>query len=185
MTYYLLVWWLMQWETFLLFWSRSFYLHEWNSSLAIVLLQTIDEIYCSCYILCYKRLKVVESQMECALLLDLVLMVLRRTHQAMLFIVVHQWPKSQMPMYNSFGRYKVFCVFSFLHNSLNNQESEAACCWLKAFPAGSGPLDRTTYMFTYTEPQSTSPSLEDLLEEYWKLMPKYQVSFHHLMSQQS
>jgi len=32
-------------------------------------------------------------------------------------------------------------------------------------------------MFTYTEPQSTSPSLEDLLEEYWKLMPKYQVSF--------
>uniref|UniRef100_M4E292 FAD dependent oxidoreductase domain-containing protein n=1 Tax=Brassica campestris TaxID=3711 RepID=M4E292_BRACM len=44
----------------------------------------------------------------------------------------------------------------------------------EAFPAGSGPLDRTTYMFTYTEPQSTSPSLEDLLEEYWKLMPKYQ-----------
>ncbi|KAJ0261984.1 Lycopene beta/epsilon cyclase protein [Hirschfeldia incana] len=44
----------------------------------------------------------------------------------------------------------------------------------EAFPAGSGPLDRTTYMFTYTEPQSTSPSLEDLLEEYWKLMPTYQ-----------
>jgi hypothetical protein len=55
-------------------------------------------------------------------------------------------------------------------------DSNVQLFW-EAFPAGSGPLDRTTYMFTYTEPQSTSPSLEDLLEEYWKLMPKYQVSF--------
>nr|AAC04499.1 hypothetical protein [Arabidopsis thaliana]AAM14990.1 hypothetical protein [Arabidopsis thaliana] len=52
-------------------------------------------------------------------------------------------------------------------------DSNVQLFW-EAFPAGSGPLDRTTYMFTYTEPQSTSPSLEDLLEEYWKLMPKYQ-----------
>lgn len=68
----------------------TFHLHELNSSLAIALLKTTDEIYCSWYLYCYKRLKVVESQMECALLLDLVLMVLRRTHQAMSFIVVHQ-----------------------------------------------------------------------------------------------
>lgn len=68
----------------------SYFLNELNSSLVIAVLKTIDEIYCSCYLFCYKRLKVVESQMECALLLDLVLMGLRRTHQAMLFIVVHQ-----------------------------------------------------------------------------------------------
>jgi hypothetical protein len=47
----------------------------------------------------------------------------------------------------------------------------------QAFPAGSGPLDRTTYMFTYVEPQPESPKLEELLEEYWNLMPEYQASF--------
>lgn len=50
----------------------------------------------------------------------------------------------------------------------------------QAFPAGSGPLDRTTYMFTYIDPQPTSPKLEDLLEDYWDLMPKYQVNFYYL-----
>ncbi|XP_022859436.1 uncharacterized protein LOC111380178 [Olea europaea var. sylvestris] len=44
----------------------------------------------------------------------------------------------------------------------------------EAFPAGSGPLDRTTYMFTYVDPQPGCPKLEELLEDYWDLMPKYQ-----------
>lgn len=47
----------------------------------------------------------------------------------------------------------------------------------QAFPAGSGPVDRTTYMFTYIDPQPGSPKLEELLEEYWDLMPNYQVFF--------
>ncbi|XP_062152417.1 uncharacterized protein LOC133860808 isoform X1 [Alnus glutinosa] len=51
--------------------------------------------------------------------------------------------------------------------------SEAQYFW-EAFPAGSGPMDRTTYMFTYVEPQPGSPKLEELLEEYWDLMPHYQ-----------
>ncbi|MFS7980188.1 putative lycopene beta-cyclase [Helianthus anomalus] len=51
--------------------------------------------------------------------------------------------------------------------------SEAQYFW-EAFPAGSGPLDRTTYMFTYVDPQPNSPKLEELLEDYWDLMPKYQ-----------
>lgn len=46
----------------------------------------------------------------------------------------------------------------------------------QAFPAGSGPKDRTTYMFTYVDPQPACPKLEELLEAYWDLMPKYQVS---------
>ncbi|XP_039030131.1 uncharacterized protein LOC120164494 isoform X2 [Hibiscus syriacus] len=51
----------------------------------------------------------------------------------------------------------------------------------EAFPAGSGPLDRTTYMFTYVDPQPSSPKLEELLEDYWDLMPKYQgVSLDNL-----
>ncbi|KAJ3707562.1 hypothetical protein LUZ61_011267 [Rhynchospora tenuis] len=44
----------------------------------------------------------------------------------------------------------------------------------EAFPAGSGPQDRTTYMFTYVDPQGEGPALEDLLEDYWDLMPAYQ-----------
>ncbi|CAN0897049.1 hypothetical protein LINGRAHAP2_LOCUS18888 [Linum grandiflorum] len=51
--------------------------------------------------------------------------------------------------------------------------SEVQLFW-EAFPAGSGPLDRTTYMFTYVRPQPGSPKLEELLESYWDLMPKYQ-----------
>ncbi|KAM7276282.1 hypothetical protein ACFE04_018148 [Oxalis oulophora] len=51
----------------------------------------------------------------------------------------------------------------------------------EAFPAGSGPTDRTTYMFTYVEPQPESPKLEELLEDFWELMPKYQgVSLENL-----
>ncbi|XP_052736846.1 uncharacterized protein LOC108336390 isoform X1 [Vigna angularis] len=59
-------------------------------------------------------------------------------------------------------------------------DSKAQLFW-EAFPAGSGPLDRTTYMFTYVEPQPESPKLEELLDEYWDLMPEYQgVSLDNL-----
>ncbi|CAA0825071.1 Lycopene beta/epsilon cyclase protein [Striga hermonthica] len=52
-------------------------------------------------------------------------------------------------------------------------QSVAQYFW-EAFPAGSGPLDRTTYMFTYLYPEPECPLLEELLEDYWELMPKYQ-----------
>ncbi|XP_057786494.1 uncharacterized protein LOC131003943 isoform X2 [Salvia miltiorrhiza] len=52
-------------------------------------------------------------------------------------------------------------------------KSVAQYFW-EAFPAGSGPLDRTTYMFTYLNPEPGSPLLEELLEDYWELMPQYQ-----------
>ncbi|KAL0319899.1 UNVERIFIED_CONTAM: hypothetical protein Sradi_5251400 [Sesamum radiatum] len=52
-------------------------------------------------------------------------------------------------------------------------QSQAQYFW-EAFPAGSGPLDRTTYMFTYLYPEPGCPLLEELLEDYWELMPKYQ-----------
>lgn len=44
----------------------------------------------------------------------------------------------------------------------------------EAFPAGSGPTDRTTYMFTYLDASPDRPSLEQLLEHYWIAMPEYQ-----------
>lgn len=49
-------------------------------------------------------------------------------------------------------------------------------CFWEAFPSGSGATDRTTYMFTYVDAQPTRPSLLAMMEEYWKLMPKYQVN---------
>ncbi|KAL3754443.1 hypothetical protein ACJRO7_001644 [Eucalyptus globulus] len=52
-------------------------------------------------------------------------------------------------------------------------DSKVHLFW-EAFPSGSGPKDRTTYMFTYVNPQPGCPALEELLEEYWDLMPKYQ-----------
>ena len=44
----------------------------------------------------------------------------------------------------------------------------------EAFPAGSGPTDRTTYAFTYLDASEDRPTLEALLEHYWKTMPEYQ-----------
>eukprot|EP00271_Cylindrocystis_brebissonii_P005231 TRINITY_DN17188_c0_g1_i1.p1 TRINITY_DN17188_c0_g1~~TRINITY_DN17188_c0_g1_i1.p1 ORF type:complete len:622 (+),score=96.60 TRINITY_DN17188_c0_g1_i1:241-1866(+) len=44
----------------------------------------------------------------------------------------------------------------------------------EAFPSGSGPHDRTTYMFAYMDADRDRPSLEAMLEDYWDLMPAYQ-----------
>lgn len=44
----------------------------------------------------------------------------------------------------------------------------------EAFPAGSGPADRTTYMFTYIDADAERQSLTSMLERYWDLMPAYQ-----------
>eukprot|EP00208_Stichococcus_sp_RCC1054_P007563 CAMPEP_0206136508 /NCGR_PEP_ID=MMETSP1473-20131121/1749_1 /ASSEMBLY_ACC=CAM_ASM_001109 /TAXON_ID=1461547 /ORGANISM="Stichococcus sp, Strain RCC1054" /LENGTH=633 /DNA_ID=CAMNT_0053529101 /DNA_START=287 /DNA_END=2188 /DNA_ORIENTATION=+ len=44
----------------------------------------------------------------------------------------------------------------------------------EAFPAGSGPEDRTTYLFTYVDADQRRPSLLALMDDYWRLMPSYQ-----------
>lgn len=44
----------------------------------------------------------------------------------------------------------------------------------EAFPAGSGPGDRTTYMFSYMDADATRPSFEHLMKMYWEKMPGYQ-----------
>jgi 2-polyprenyl-6-methoxyphenol hydroxylase-like FAD-dependent oxidoreductase len=44
----------------------------------------------------------------------------------------------------------------------------------EAFPAGSGPTDRTMYMFTYVDADAARPSLASFLDRYWDLMPAYQ-----------
>ena len=47
-------------------------------------------------------------------------------------------------------------------------------CFWEAFPAGSGPRDRTTYLFTYIDADAGRPSLTALLESYWPALEAYQ-----------
>lgn len=76
------------------------------------------------------------------------------------------------------------CARGFKHNSTSDvifssssikkvRNADVQYLW-EAFPSGSGPDARTTYMFTYVDAQPSSPTLEELLEEYWNLMPGYQ-----------
>ncbi|KAG2435517.1 hypothetical protein HYH02_011811 [Chlamydomonas schloesseri] len=44
----------------------------------------------------------------------------------------------------------------------------------EAFPAASGPTDRTTYMFTYIDAAPYRKPLAAMMDDYWKLMPQYQ-----------
>jgi len=44
----------------------------------------------------------------------------------------------------------------------------------EAFPASSGPTDRTTYMFSYMDADESRPTIASMLDDYWDLMPKYQ-----------
>jgi len=44
----------------------------------------------------------------------------------------------------------------------------------EAFPAGSSPTDRTTYLFTYMDAKPERPSIMEIMEDYWTLLPRYQ-----------
>ncbi|CAO2163330.1 unnamed protein product [Urochloa humidicola] len=62
----------------------------------------------------------------------------------------------------------------FSSSSVNRAGNSGVQLFWEAFPAGSGPNDRTTYMFTYVDPKFGGPKLEELLEVFWDLMPAYQ-----------
>ena len=57
-----------------------------------------------------------------------------------------------------------------LFASFTPLEDQRQYFW-EAFPARDG---RTTYMFTYVDAHPKRPSLEDLFEDYWRLLPDYQ-----------
>lgn len=44
----------------------------------------------------------------------------------------------------------------------------------EAFPSGSGKSDRTTYLFSYMDSTVQRPSLSNMLDKYWELLPQYQ-----------
>uniref|UniRef100_A0A0E0QJ54 Uncharacterized protein n=1 Tax=Oryza rufipogon TaxID=4529 RepID=A0A0E0QJ54_ORYRU len=62
----------------------------------------------------------------------------------------------------------------FSSSSIKRAGNSGVQLFWEGFPAGSGPTDRTTYMFTYVDPHSGGPKLEELLETFWDLMPAYE-----------
>ena len=56
---------------------------------------------------------------------------------------------------------------------MEGEELRQQLFW-EAFPAGSGPSHRTTYMFTYADADPGRPSLTAMLERYWPLLERYQ-----------
>lgn len=52
-------------------------------------------------------------------------------------------------------------------------QSQLQYFW-EAFPAGSGARDRTTYLFTYMDAKPERPSILEIMDDYWELLPRYQ-----------
>ena len=52
-------------------------------------------------------------------------------------------------------------------------ESDLQYFW-EAFPSGSGAQDRTTYLFAYMDAEPERPSVSDMFDDYWALLPRYQ-----------
>ena len=44
----------------------------------------------------------------------------------------------------------------------------------EAFPSSASPTQRTTYLFTYMDLDTARPSVLDIMEDYWRLLPGYQ-----------
>jgi flavin-dependent dehydrogenase len=44
----------------------------------------------------------------------------------------------------------------------------------EAFPTGSYASERTTYLFTYLDAKPQRPSVSDIYDSYWDLLPRYQ-----------
>jgi len=44
----------------------------------------------------------------------------------------------------------------------------------EAFPTSSGKSDRTTYLFTYMDAKPQRPSIMEIFDDYWELLPRYQ-----------
>lgn len=44
----------------------------------------------------------------------------------------------------------------------------------EAFPASASPTQRTTYLFTYMDLDPQRPSVMEIMDDYWRLLPTYQ-----------
>jgi len=65
-------------------------------------------------------------------------------------------------------------IYTNSHSQPDNAKANKLQFFWEAFPAGSGPTDRTTYMFAYLDAEPWRPSMLDIFEEYWPRMAEYQ-----------
>lgn len=59
-------------------------------------------------------------------------------------------------------------------SSMGPQKDTSLQYFWEAFPTGSGPTDRTVYLFTYMDAKAERPSVADIYDDYWRLLPRYQ-----------
>lgn len=57
---------------------------------------------------------------------------------------------------------------------MGEKNSTALQYFWEAFPTGSGADERTTYLFTYMDAKAQRPSVGDIYDAYWDLLPRYQ-----------
>lgn len=57
---------------------------------------------------------------------------------------------------------------------MGEKKNTALQYFWEAFPTGSGADERTTYLFTYMDAKAPRPSVGDIYDAYWDLMPRYQ-----------
>lgn len=70
------------------------------------------------------------------------------------------------------------CFGDVIYSDTLTQPAGAAGCptqyFWEAFPASSSPTERTTYLFTYMDLAPERPSVLEIMDDYWRLLPAYQ-----------
>ncbi|KAL1500610.1 hypothetical protein AB1Y20_013262 [Prymnesium parvum] len=85
-------------------------------------------------------------------------------------VVVGSCASGYSPEQNTYGD----VIFS---DSTTTPTGASACdtqYFWEAFPASSGPTDRTTYLFTYMDLAPNRPSVLEIMNDYWRMLPAYQ-----------
>lgn len=89
---------------------------------------------------------------------------------------------SNTPIFNkgkSSGMYVAYITYNTLTHRTSSHHMYIIICYSvhyfwEAFPAASGPEDRTTYLFMYCDAKPERPSVLECFEDYWDLLPGYQ-----------
>jgi flavin-dependent dehydrogenase len=83
-------------------------------------------------------------------------------------IVVGTCARGFLPQNNTYGD------LIYTDTPITQFSSSKGQIFWEAFPTGSSPSDRTTYMFTYLDARKERPSVAELFDVYWELLPRYQ-----------
>jgi len=62
----------------------------------------------------------------------------------------------------------------YTDTKITKKENSQLQYFWEAFPTGGGPTERTTYLFTYMDAKKERPSVSEIFDDYWTLLPRYQ-----------